>query len=190
MQHFIQRCCEDFHSNQSRMIDSVLERTKKKIVIDRIVVNNELITDPVHVKSETAQHFQNCTGELPPAFVDVPDEWQSQYLPQTHVQSAWYSTLMDPISLEDWMDIVKGSPNNKASGPSGITYELIKHLGTSMQKALLQLINACIRLSVIPADWLDVFVYPIPKPTELQHELKHTRPITLLEAPRKLMVKA
>ena len=47
MQHFIQRRCEDFHSNQSRMIDSMLERTKKKIVIDRIVVNNELITDPV-----------------------------------------------------------------------------------------------------------------------------------------------
>src|SRR5437763_14103807 len=87
------------------------------------------------------------------------------------------------------MNIVKESPNNKASIPSGITYELIKHLGTTMQKMLLHPINACIRLSVIPADWLDAFVYPIPKPTEWQHELKHTRPITLLEVSRKLIVK-
>jgi len=172
------------------MIDSVLDRTKKKIVIDRIMVNGNLVTDPDTVKLETVKHFQSCTGDPPSTSTVIPDEWKSQYLPQDHVQPSWYSTLMDPISLEEWMNIVKESPNNKASGPSGITYELIKHLGTTMQKSLLHLINACIRLSVIPADWLDAFVYPIPKPTEWQHELKHTRPITLLEVPRKLMVKA
>ena len=68
-------------------------------------------------------------------------------------------------------------------------WSLFPALTPTMQKALLHLINACICLSVIPADWLDAFVYPIPKPTEWQHELKHTRPITLLEVPRKLMVK-
>src|SRR3989440_163677 len=172
------------------MIDSVLERSKKKIVIDRIMVNGNLVTDPDSVKNETVKHFQSCTGDLPSTSTVIPDEWQAQYLPQDHVQPTWYSALMDPISFEEWMNIVKESPNNKASGPSGITYELIKHLGTAMQNMLLHLINACIRLSVIPADWLDAFVYPIPKPTEWQHELKHTRPITLLEAPRKLMVKA
>ena len=101
MQHFIQRRCEDFHSNQSRMIDSVLERTKKKIVIDRIMVDGNLITDPELVKSKTAQHFQSCMGDLPPSNSVIPEEWQSQYLPQDHIQSAWYSTLMDPISFEE-----------------------------------------------------------------------------------------
>ena len=134
------------------MIDSVLKRTKKKIVIDRIMVDGNLITNPELVKSKTAQHFQSCTGDLPHTNSVISEEWQLQYLPQDYIQSAWYSTLMDPISFEEWMNIVKESPNNKVSGPSGITYELIKHLGATMQKALLHLINSCIRLAVILAD--------------------------------------
>ena len=38
---------------------------------------------------------------------------------------------------------------------------------------------------MIPQDWWDGYVHPIPKPTEWRYELKNTRPITLLDSKSK-----
>src|ERR1041385_426947 len=87
------------------------------------------------------------------------------------------------------MTHVRDSPNNKAAGPSGISYEMIKHLGPISQQFLWKFVSACITTTFIPDEWRDAFVYPIPKPKEWEYELTNTQPITLLETVRKLMVK-
>ena len=79
------------------------------------------------------------------------------------------------------MTHVRDSPNNKAAGPSGISYEMIKHLGPISQQFLWKFVSACITTTFIPDEWRDAFVYPIPKPKEWEYELTNTRPITLLE---------
>ena len=66
---------------------------------------------------------------------------------------------------------------------------MLKHLGKSMANALWKLICNCCQLNDIPADWHDAVVYPIPKPTNWECDLNKTRPITLLETPRKALVK-
>ncbi|GBC15999.2 hypothetical protein RIR_jg42188.t1 [Rhizophagus irregularis DAOM 181602=DAOM 197198] len=80
-------------------------------------------------------------------------------------------------------------PNNKASGPSKISYEMIKHLSGEALDFSLLLANTCLSRGDIPADWREAVVYPIPKPHEFDAQLKNTRPITLLETVRKCVVK-
>src|SRR2546430_14367976 len=66
---------------------------------------------------------------------------------------------------------------------------MIKHLGPKTQQFLWKFVSDCIVTTFIPDEWREAFVYPIPKPKEWECELTNTRPITLLETVRKLMVK-
>jgi hypothetical protein len=49
--------------------------------------------------------------------------------------------------------------------------------------------NSCLVSADIPDDWRLASIVPIPKPHEFECLLKNTRPITLLETARKLLVK-
>ncbi|GET62748.1 reverse transcriptase family protein [Rhizophagus irregularis DAOM 181602=DAOM 197198] len=96
---------------------------------------------------------------------------------------------MDPPTLDEWLSTVSSTPNGKASGPSMITYEMLKHLGSCISALLLNLIQACFFKADIPDLWRQAMVFPIPKPHEWKCQLKNTRPITLLEVIRKSLVK-
>jgi len=89
------------------------------------------------------------------------------------------NSLLIPPSFEEWMTHVRNSPNNKAAGTSGISYEMIKHLGLKTQQFLWKFVSDCITTTFIPDEWREAFVYPIPKPKEWECELTNTRPITL-----------
>ncbi|EXX65045.1 reverse transcriptase family protein [Rhizophagus irregularis DAOM 181602=DAOM 197198] len=80
-------------------------------------------------------------------------------------------------------------PNNKASGPSKISYEMIKHLSGEALDFSLLLANTCLSRGDIPADWREAVVYPIPKPHDFDAQLKNIRPITLQETVQKCVVK-
>ena len=57
---------------------------------------------------------------------------------------------MTPPSDEEWSNVIKQLPLDKAAGPLGITNEMLKHLGPLMNKTLKNFIAACIRLNDIP----------------------------------------
>ena len=66
---------------------------------------------------------------------------------------------------------------------------MIKNLSLLVNKSLLHLANMCLEISDIPDDWKNAQIYPIPKPYDWEHDITKTRPITLLETVRKLIVK-
>src|SRR3990170_1800000 len=80
-------------------------------------------------------------------------------------------------------------PNDKAPGPSMISYEMLKHLSSHASSLLLNLVGDCLASANIPDLWRQASVFPIPKPHEWKCQLKNTRPITLLEVIRKTLVK-
>ena len=96
---------------------------------------------------------------------------------------------MSPPSYEEWIQIVNSLPNNNASGPSGVSNEMLKHLGPVASRALWKLACLCLVLSDIPQQWKEATIYPIPKPIDWEYDLTKTRPITLLECARKAVVK-
>ena len=64
---FIQRRVDNFKDAPTKMIDSFLERNRKTIVLDRILVNHNtpdqhLALDPAAIKHHTAQYFQSVAG--------------------------------------------------------------------------------------------------------------------------------
>src|ERR1041385_7064292 len=170
------------------MISSILNRHTEKIVIDRLEVDNDLITDPELIRSHTAKYFQTCVG-APSTDGTILDTWTADYRPLDTINDSIYDDLMVPPSFTEWFDFISKAPANKAPGPSQLSYDIMKHLGPIALDIFHQLTCACFNLNCIPIGWKRAAIYPIPKPTAWQLKLNNTRPITLLESPRKILVK-
>ena len=96
---------------------------------------------------------------------------------------------MDSPTLHEWYNIINNLPLGKATGPSKISNEMLKHLGPSALNKLWILISHCITNGDFPDQWKEAFIYPVPKPQEWHNRLNNTRPITLLDIVRKATVK-
>ncbi|GET56085.1 RNA-directed DNA polymerase from mobile element jockey-like [Rhizophagus irregularis DAOM 181602=DAOM 197198] len=186
----------NFETDLSSFIDSALSRTHRRITLDRVFIDHpthpQLLTDSKDIDDAVINLFQNFVPikSTPPVSLDtLPAKWSTAYQPMDDVSSSIYDSLMNPPTLDEWLSTVSSTPNGKASGPSMITYEMLKHLGTRTSALLLILIQACLSKADIPDLWRQAMVFPIPKPHEWKCQLKNTRPITLLEVIRKSLVK-
>src|SRR3954468_20122732 len=86
------------------MIAKVLERHKRSINLDRLIVKDtelKVITNPDEVKNLVKEHFQNwtCKNSIPnwQNFTD----WQEEYTPLPHVNSDWYQSCLQPITTTE-----------------------------------------------------------------------------------------
>ena len=86
-------------------------------------------------------------------------------------------------------DILKNLPINKASGPSGISYEMLKKLKMKGKNFLITLFDACFIIGIVPYSWKNNNIYPIPKKEDWMADLSNTRPIVLMETTRKCFTK-
>ncbi|CAB4488155.1 unnamed protein product [Rhizophagus irregularis] len=186
----------NFETDISSFINSALSRTRRRITLDRVFIDHptqpKLLTDPHDIDDAVINHFQNSVPikSSPPDNISTfPERWSSAYCPMDDVDSSIYNSLLDPPTLEEWLSTVSSMPNDKAPGPSMITYEMLKHLGSNTSALVLILVQSCLRTADIPDLWRQAMVFPIPKPHEWKCQLKNTRPITLLEVIRKSLVK-
>ncbi|GET67344.1 RNA-directed DNA polymerase from mobile element jockey-like [Rhizophagus irregularis DAOM 181602=DAOM 197198] len=186
----------NFETDISSFINSALSRTRRRITLDRVFIDHptqpKLLTDPHDIDNAVINHFQNSVPikSTPPINISaLPERWSSAYRPMDDVDSSIYNSLLDPPTLDEWLSTVSSMPNDKAPGPSMITYEMLKHLGPNTSALILILVQSCLRTADIPDLWRQAMVFPIPKPHEWKCQLKNTRPITLLEVIRKSLVK-
>ncbi len=69
MKHYIKKRCQDYAENPNNMIKSLLEKKKRVINLDRIIIKNtdrteELINDLDNIKQYTIHHFQSIAGSI------------------------------------------------------------------------------------------------------------------------------
>ena len=135
------------------MTNSILDRSKQTITIDRCLNNaspaRDLLTDEHDVKNEVARHFQMAAGtshENTP----IDDEWTPFYQPLNDIDSNIYTDLMNPPSADEWYNIIAHLPNGKAPGPSKVSNEMLKHLGPLTKKLLWYIICGCLNISSLP----------------------------------------
>ena len=77
------------------MLNSLLEREKRSIIIDKIVskdINGQeiLITEETEVKSLVAKHFENITNYEIVESLDLEKEWEQYYIPHSDINPDIY----------------------------------------------------------------------------------------------------
>ena len=187
-EYFKQRC-NDLHSNQSRMIDSILERPHRRITLDRVMLDDGSLTlDNDEIDKKVVDHFQNIAGPNA-THQSIPEEWRSEYEPLRTISDDCYKDQLKHIDLQELNEILSICPNGKAAGVSGITYEMVRHSSKHFKLKLVELYNICIDNNDTPTKWKHALLFPIPKPMEWECDINNTRPIVLLEIFRKIFIK-
>src|SRR6266540_2532406 len=96
---------------------------------------------------------------------------------------------MIPPTWEEWQATIQSLPNDKACELSNLHNEFYKHAGPNVAKLTWHMAKMCFQLAIIPEEWKQAHIYPIPKPMEWQCDITKTRPLTLLDTLRKAVMK-
>ena len=135
--------------SERKFISSLLNRDKKTIVMNRARSldpdgNEILLTTPGEVKNEATNIFSNQFRKQKHKFNEpLPSHWEQEYLPKDNIDSNIYNSLDNPLTLQEWMDVVKNSNNKSTAGISGVRYQMIKHASKKVHELLTQLANLC-----------------------------------------------
>ncbi|CAG8777705.1 12107_t:CDS:2, partial [Dentiscutata erythropus] len=110
------------------MIDRVLNRESRQIVLNRIIQNQNdntvtIITDPEQIKSCVQEHLYQWTEGTEITNTALNQRWAQQYKPITDIKDTIYNSLIATIYEDEVAKIIKLMSNNKAPGPSLIPYE-------------------------------------------------------------------
>ncbi|KAG9295125.1 hypothetical protein G9A89_006106 [Geosiphon pyriformis] len=97
IRHAIDKRIENFCTDKSSIIKSILDKPFYKMVFDHLVIDNKLVLDP------------------------------SKYVLLQYVNDDAFSNIMDVIGFDELSQVVKHLPDKKTAGLSGILNELWKH---------------------------------------------------------------
>jgi len=84
-------------------------------------------TDSSDIERIVTSHFQSSVGILP-VNVLIPAAWSDEFNPKNYINTKVYTDLMNPITASEFSHIISGLSTNKASDPSTISYESVKHV--------------------------------------------------------------
>jgi hypothetical protein len=190
----LQKRCEDLKTNQRRVIQTLTNSYRDRIKIDRIKVKQQKGEDYITTQREEIFHqiykyYSEAFKKRDAGFKYLDDSWKEQYFPRDFIKEEWFSPLQEKIKEEEIKAMLRTLPNNKAAGPSGIKYEMLKHLGDEGIAVLTELFNLFLIKGLTPKSWKESLLYPISKGKEWRCELNNTRPIVLLEVTRKCFTK-
>src|SRR6266542_1837821 len=144
--------------------------------------------DPVDIERIATNHYQSSAG-IPPDDVSIPTAWIDEFNPKSHIDASNYQDLMNPITEVEYSQIISALPTNKASSPSTITYESVKHAGPLYCSLIITLLNACLDTTLISHSWRQALLFLIPKPMDWECHIDKIQPIVLLEILRKILGK-
>ena len=111
--------------------------------------------------------------------------WNTDGIPRVSPDSR--ESLRETISMEDFEFLLRQLPNNRAPGPDGLPYELIKEAPNSLKSIILNCINKILTgTAVPPQSWLGGLVRFLLKKDEVT-VISGYRPVCLLDTVYKLL---
>ena len=93
----------------------------------------------------------------------MSSKWKNIYSPIQEIDSEIYNDLDTNISEEEWTEALKNTKSKSVPGLSGISYPLIKKVGSLTQKVFRHLAHLYIQDGEIPLKWKFSKFYLIPK---------------------------
>ena len=103
------------------MLNSALNKSRKPIDTSTLIHEGEFLDDPDQIKKAINQSAEKWTRKRR---LDPSDpSWNAHYTPLSHMDTEVFKDVTTPFTMEEVTGIIKETPNNKAAGPSKITYE-------------------------------------------------------------------
>jgi exonuclease III/ribonuclease HI len=179
----------DFEDTPGRALNTVLGKSREKVVINKFVEKNEqggitnIYTDAATVLTKVRETyldwFKKPETDIPGLLND--HRFARYYAEPSDAQKFIFKDVMKPVTLDETKAAINSQPN-KAGGASKITAPLLQHLPPSAYILIQSIFNSCLRNSIIPKQWSLGLVYPTPKgEVTWDSDVTNTRPITLLE---------
>ncbi|PKK57444.1 hypothetical protein RhiirC2_798029 [Rhizophagus irregularis] len=138
IEYYINERNNNLTNNQTKMINSLLQRKPRRIILDRLVYedsnNNTVFTNNSDIIEEQCiQHYQNIgqsnNDTIYDSLDDLPEEWKDVYNPDNNnINSSFWSCLEQSITIDNIINVLPTLSKKKAPGPSKITNEDLIHL--------------------------------------------------------------
>ena len=142
--------CQALQTQLTKIINSVLNWHKDHVHFDNIKTENDLITDPKQIKNHIKDHFNNWTNYRIIDKQIFNTTWKKYYKPNTSINSQHYKKVLKTITIEEITTTLQQLPNNKACGPSGISYKMLRHAGNNFLQTITILLNRCLESQQVP----------------------------------------
>jgi len=94
------------------------------------------------------------------------ERWSAQFAPKPYINDTWYQSIMTPPTWKEWNQTLQSLPNDKACDLSKLHNEFYKHSGPFTKRLTWTLAKMCFQQGIIPEDWKQAYIYPIPKPMD------------------------
>ena len=107
-------------------------------------------------------------------------EVEEQLHQQTRQQTNFSPPMTSELSTAELDDAIKRLKTKKAPGKDGVCNEMIKHLGPTARKKLLELFNLSWRTGIFPSAWKEAIIIPVLKKGKDPKKKTSYRPISLL----------
>ncbi|KAG9286510.1 hypothetical protein G9A89_014676 [Geosiphon pyriformis] len=111
----INKRMESFEVDKGHTIRSVLERPFRKIVLNHLVIDDDLILEPEQVKSKVDAIMEGWTRKRQ-VIDNVSDDWHLQYWPLEYVFDEAFSGVMCSIEYDEFLGVVSDLPDGKTAG--------------------------------------------------------------------------
>jgi hypothetical protein len=99
-------------NNQTKMLNSILNRYKDRIVVDRLIHIDQatsepkLLVDPEDVLNHSPEQYVELQKKRNYGFNNISDEWKTWYDPIPSIDDNIYNNIMDIPSEDEWFDIL------------------------------------------------------------------------------------
>ena len=150
-------------------------RPESKSTIPPLEHNDNIYTEE-HDKANILNNYFQSQTILDDTNAIFPD------LPLIHLHSELTSIILTPLEVKS---IIKSLPIGKASGPNGLSNRILRELASEVSIPYCCLFNQSLRTGIVPTQYKEANVCPIPKKGDLSLVSNH-RPISLLNSEDKL----
>jgi len=161
---------------------SSLCKSKTTTKIEKLIYNNEEITDPSEITNKLNTYFCSIGPTLVHSLKPCEQSDFKNYCPPTNK----HSMFCDPITSDEIVRIIHNFSNNKAPGNDNISTKILKEISDNIMLPLIYIFNLSFMTGIVP-DLLKVAkVIPIYKKGE-KHLPGNYRPISLLSISDKIL---
>lgn len=146
---------------------------------------NEFVTGKAAAKVFAKAYETVSTVTLPKERIrEVRQETKTLRIELRHKASP---CMTDNITMLELESALKKLKQKKAPGADGITNEMLKHLGHTAKRILLQIFNLSWHSGKFPSKWKEAHIRPILKKGKDKNNPESYRPVSLLSCTGKLL---